>query len=318
MIKNPYLRLISILLALSAYTPVVQTIESTPTPISSEVRPTWTDAVPSQTATPLALPTIAFPTLPAPMGTPLNPTPFVRVPETECFVTAMEARIRIEVAPFISASQLVPTLEPGVAYRAMDIYPTYYQLFRDGVAVGWADYRSLGLSSEGAGCARLFLRPPETRSLSEFPGLCFLTAVEQTGTFQDDALTEPSGINLSPSSLPYVVLWRSRKSIFTSIGQAGPSFYVSADKVSLNGACEGIPTSGTVTTAGWIWSQPDGQQGEKLLPLSVGQRVDVEGIPLDGNRPPDASTAGAWVQIPVENPGEIIFGWVWSGLIALD
>lgn len=263
-------------------------------------------------------PPTLIPPIPSHTATLFSPTPYSGLPETDCFVTASKGGIQIEAAPFISAYKLLPTMEPGVPYQVVDIYPTYYQLARNGSPVGWVDYRSIGLSSKGAGCTGLFERPADTRALTDFPGLCFFTIDSPIETFNDSALTEPF-ITISASQ-PYVVLWKSRKSYFTSLSHAGPSFYVPAEGVSTFGACEGIPTSGTVTTAGWLWSKPDGQQGEKLMPLTAGLRVHIEGIPVDGNRPPDSNTEGAWVQAVVERAKWEHFwlGMVCSGIVGLS
>ena len=126
-------------------------------------------------------------------------------------------------------------------------------------------------------------------------------------------MTEPFFIKLAPSPDAFVVLWRSRKSIFTSLGHAGPSFHVPAENVSLFGDCAGIPTSATVATSGWLWSEPDEGQGEKLLRLSVGMHLHVE-----GDRPPDSSGQAAWVQALFEQEGQRVSGWVWSALLTFD
>jgi hypothetical protein len=206
--------------------------------------------------------------------------------------------------------KLLPKMELGVIYQAIDIHPTFYQLSRDGVPLGWVEYITTGLSTEGPGCARLFQRPPGTHFLSDFPGLCVFTINSPTQMFFDSALTEPA-MRFERSSQPFVVLWKSRKSIFTSLGHAGPSFYSPTDNVSIFGDCDGIPTSATVTTAGWLWSWPDESQGEKLIRLTVGLRLHIE-----GNRPPDSSGEAAWVQAVVE--GQSFSGWVWSALLSFD
>jgi hypothetical protein len=93
--------------------------------------------------------------------------------------------------------------------------------------------------------------------------------------------------------------------------KAGPSFHVPLDKVSTSAACDGIPAPATVTTSGWLWSEPDESRGEKLLQLTAGMRLHIE-----GDRPPDSSGEAAWVQAVVEE--ETFSGWVWSGLVSFD
>jgi hypothetical protein len=209
-------------------------------------------------------------------------------------------------------------MEPGVIYQAIDIHEQFYQLALDGIPVGWVQYIDVfpteGLSTDGPGCDRLFARRSISRPLTEFPGLCLFTATSLTETFFDSTLTEPFFISLSPSSPPFVGLSKTRKSIFTLLSHAGPSFHAPLDKVSTSAACAGIPTSATVTTAGWLWStKPDERQGEKLMRLTVGLRLHIE-----GNRPPDSSGEGAWVQAVVENQSESVSGWVWSALLSFD
>lgn len=319
--------------AIASPTPVTHAPELTQTSVpSGSQEPTW---VPLSTialtpgATLASLPTFDFSSLPTPL-TPLPtfdgstlPTPFptatLSVPtlgpgtlEPECFVTASTEGIQLELGPFISRYRLLPKMEPGVIYQAIDIYPTFYQLARDGVPVGWVEYITTGLSTEGAGCARLFGRPAGMRSSAALSGLCFFTPDAPTETFQDSGLTEPHFIEVSPPA-EFVVLWKSQKSIFTSLSHAGPSFYVPANKVKTFGNCAGIPAPATVTTAGWLWSMPDEGQGEKLLRLSAGMRLHIE-----GNRPPDGSGQSAWVQAVFDQENESINGWIWSGLVSFD
>jgi hypothetical protein len=208
-------------------------------------------------------------------------------------------------------------MEPGVIYQAIDIHERYYQLARDGIPVGWVQYIDVfpteGLSTEGPGCARLLARPPVTRPLTDFPGVCLFTATSTTGTFNDSKLTEPFFISISPSSGPFVGMAKTRKSIFTLLSHAGPSFHAPLDKVSTTAACAGIPAPATVTTAGWLWSMPDEGQGEKLLRLTAGMRLHIE-----GDRPPDSSGEAAWVQAVFDQENESIVGWIWSGLASFD
>lgn len=94
---------------------------------------------------------------------------------------------------------------------------------------------------------------------------------------------------------------------------ACPSFHAPLDKVSTSAACDGIPASATMTMASWLWSKPDEQTGEKLLQLTAGMRLHIE-----GNRPPDGSGESAWVQAVFERQKESISGWIWSALLSFD
>ena len=284
-------------------------------------------AAPSPTPVPLPtlslLPTFDFSATVVP---PLVPTSFPTAtlsvptlgpgtPETECFITASKGGIQLRLGPSFSAYRLLPEMEPGVIYQAIDIHEQYYQLALDGVPVGWVQYHDVfpteGLSTEGPGCARLFARRNDTRPLTEFLGLCLFTANSPTETFQDSALTEPFFISISPSSGPFVGLSKSRRSIFTLLSHAGPSFHAPLDKVSTSAACDGIPASATVTTSGWLRSKPDEQTSEKLLQLTAGMRLHIE-----GDRPPDSSGEAAWVHAIVE--GQPFSGWIWSVLVSFD
>ena len=314
--------------AIASPIPVTQLLELTQTSVPTPSQePTWVP-LPTIALTPGAtlasLPTFVFSSLPTPL-TPLPtvdvstlPTPLPSLgpgtPETECFVTTSKDGIQLELGPFISRYRLLPKMEPGVIYQAIDIHPTFYQLARDGVPMGWVEYITTGLSTEGAGCARLFGGPSHILSPSDFPGLCVFTANRPTQSFQDSALTDPHFIGISASDTnPFVVMWKSQKSIFTCLSHAGPCFYVPTNTVRTFGNCEGIPTSATVTTAGWLWSKPDEGQGEKLLRLTAGMRLHIE-----GNRPPDGSGESAWVQAVFDQENESIAGWIWSGLVSFD
>lgn len=322
--------------AIASPTPVTQVLELTQTSVPTpSQQPTWVP-LPTIALTPGAtlasLPTFDFSNLPTPL-TPLPTfdvstlrTPFATAtlsvptlgpgtPETECFVTASGEGIPLRLGPSFSAYRLLPKMEPGVIYQAIDIHERYYQLARDGIPVGWVQYIDVfpteGLSTEGPGCDRLFARLPDTRPLTDFPGVCLFTATSPTETFNDSNLTEPFFISISPSSGPFVGMAKTRKSIFTLLSHAGPSFHAPLDKVSTSAACDGIPASATVTRSGWLWSKPDEAMGEKLLRLTPGMRLHIE-----GNRPPDGSGESAWVQAVVE--GQPFSGWIWSGLASFD
>ena len=321
--------------AIGSPTPVTEVLQLTQTsaPIPSQ-EPTWVP-LPTIALTPEAtlasLPTFNFSDLPAPL-TPLPTfavsalrTPFPTetlslptlgpgTPETECFVTASKGGIQLRLGPSFSAYRLLPEMEPGVRYQAIDTHEQYYQLALDGIPVGWVQYLDVfpteGLSTEGPGCDRLFTRP-RSGPLTEFPGLCLFTATSPTETFQDSNLTAPFFISISPSSGPFVGLAKTRKSIFTLLSHAGPSFHAPLDKVSTSAACAGIPAPATVTTSGWLWSKPDEAMGEKLFHLTPGMRLHIE-----GNRPPDGSGQSAWVQAVVQE--QPFSGWIWSGLVSFD
>lgn len=278
----------------------------------------------TQDATLASLPTISFnktpinnTLIPFPTNTLSVPTLGPGTPETECFISASKGGIQLRLGPSFSAYRLLPEMEPGVIYQAIDIHEQYYQLALDGVPVGWVQYIDVfpteGLSDlEGPGCDRLLARP-RSHPLTEFPGLCLYTAISPTETFQDSALTEPFFISISPSSGPFVGMTKTRKSIFTLLSHAGPSFHAPLDKVSTSAACDGIPAPATVTTPGWLWSKPDEATGEKLLQLTAGMHLHIE-----GNRPPDGSGKSAWVQAVFEQQNESISGWVWSALLSFD
>ena len=341
--KKSFAIFLTLIVAVSACATATQTEEFPPTPQSSEIPsptpppgltllPTISFASPS-TADVSSLPTLdpsTFPTVnlssiptlapatlwPSAMPLPTQPTYYAYYgspePNADCFATASIEGIRLHPGPFISANQLLPTMEPGVRYQVVDNYPRFFQFARDGEAVGWVEYMTTGLSSEGMDCAAIFGRPHDARSLRDFPGLCFFTVNRPTQMFFDSALTKPA-MRFEPPSQPFVVLWESRKSIFTSLGHAGPSFYSPTDNVRIFGDCDGIPTSATVTTAGWLLSKPDESQGEKLLRLTIGIHLHIE-----GKRPPDSSGEAAWVQAVAEIQGKRIIGWVWSGLLTFD
>lgn len=256
---------------------------------------------------------------PAPVSTPVSG--FTALPTAafveDCLVIAKQNGIRLEIAPFISQSRLLPTMEPGVVYSAVDIHPTYFQLARDNTPVGWVDYRIIGVSSDGAGCPALFDRPADTRPLTDFPGLCFFTPIDTAQLFADSDLTDPAlGVLSAPETS--VVLWKTTKSVFTSFGHAGPSFYVAAADVAISGECAGVPTSGTVSSPGWLRSAPDGRLGEDLIPLPVGTQLHIEGAPVSGRGPLPSSADGQWFQAVLNDQETQTAGWVWSEFVTLE
>jgi len=115
----------------------------------------------------------------------------------------------------------------------------------------------------------------------------------------------------------YVVLLKYSKSYFTSEGHAGPSYFVDASKVHTIGDCDNVPYVGKMAADGWLWSEPDGQLGEKLRMLTAGTTVYIQEGPVSGQKPPTVQEDGVWYFVLVGRQELDNFGWVWSTLISL-
>jgi len=200
-----------------------------------------------------------------------------------------------------------------ITYQASNIYPPYYELALDDQPLGWVDYRQLTIASLGPGCNQL---PVDTRTLSDFPGLCTITANGEVQTFTNRLLTEPyQTITPTQSSVPLLKL---EQVYLASSGDVGANFFVDASLVSTHGDCDHIPSTGITTANGWLWSQPDGEKGEALVPLTPGYRVFIQEGPVEGAGPPSLSEDGAWYFVLVSPPEDGLTGWLWSSYFFIE
>ena len=289
--------------------------------------PTWTltaTSIPSHT--PVRSPTLTF--TPFPSATPLpatwtrTPTPDPRTPtvtstttpttDPSCYVFALEAGVPIQSAPYIDPYRVLPTMSPTTTYQATGIYSTYYELALDDEPVGWVDTRQLTLASQGPGCYQL---PSDTRSLSDFPGLCTIVPGDFE-IFTDRALQVP--YQPITSTQTYVVLLNSAEVVLISTGESGSGLFVDARQAQPSGDCDTVPSTGISTTNGWLWSQPDGEKGEAFAPLLPGYPVFIQKGPVEGPGPPSTSQTGAWYYVLVSPAAEGLSGWVWSSRIFID
>jgi hypothetical protein len=203
-------------------------------------------------------------------------------------------------------------MSPTITYQATSIYPPYYELALNDEPLGWVDYRQLTLASQGPGCNQL---PSDTRNLSDFPGLCTI-APGDLEIFTDRALQVP--YQPITSTQTYVVLLNYAEVILISTGESGSGLFVDAGQVSPSGDCEAVPSTGITTAKGWLWSQPDGENGEAFAPLLPGYWVFIQKGPVEGPGPPSTRQTGAWYFVLVSPPAEGLAGWVWSSLIFID
>jgi hypothetical protein len=204
-------------------------------------------------------------------------------------------------------------MSPTSTYQATSIHPTYYELALDDESVGWVNYRSLTLASQGAGCNQL---PTDDRELTEFPSLCFFEANGEVQTYIDRTLSKP--YQMITSTISYVLLLQYSDVFYSSVSDTGPGFFVDAGQVSTFGACEAVPYAGFTIANGWLWSLPNGQIGKQIAPLESGRRVFIQEGPIPGTNPPYINGEGAWYFVLVSPAEEGLSGWVWSSLIFIE
>ena len=106
--------------------------------------------------------------------------------------------------------------------------------------------------------------------------------------------------------------------LYSSSGESGPGFFISAEQVSTWGSCGSIPYAGLTVTDTWLWSQPDGRSGEQLEKIRPAQRIFIQEGPVQGARPPDVSTDGRWYFVMVSPSNDQKYGWVWSSNIFIE
>jgi len=305
-----------------------QTLPTFPPPTQRSVKtlpPTWTLTASVQPSeTPVRPATLTFTPLPSvtPQPSTLTPSPTSDHPTptatatltptqiTGCLVTALEEGVVMEIAPFYDPHRLRPTMEPVIPYQAVTESPTYWEVMRDGESVGWVDYRLVTIDIQGPECDNL---PIDTREFTEFPGLCFFTPDgNEIPTYNDSELNEPRDTISGTGS--YVISAQLENAYFTIISHAGPSFYVESSQVRSFGDCDGVPKSATIIADGWLWSQPDGQTGEQIGPLTSGTRVYIQEGPINGPKPPDIEADGAWHLVLVGSREDNLSGWIWSSI----
>jgi hypothetical protein len=228
-------------------------------------------------------------------------------------MTALEEGVVIDQAPWIDLYRILPTMEPNVAYQAVGVHPTYAEIHRDGVPVGWVDYRLLAVDMDGPDCGSL---PTDPREITDFPHLCFVIPTEPMDSYADSSLTEVFHISVSPPN-PYIAIRKTEKSYFTPLSHAGPSFYVDASRVTTMGNCATLPSSAIMTTAGWLWSQPNGESGSHVIPLAEGDIVYIQVSSVDGPPPPESSGPGQWYEALTSRSLGSETGWIWSGIFDL-
>ena len=293
----------------------------TPIPTGTKVifPATWTELPPTNTSTntptPANSPTITPTDTPTPTTSQIipsadtDPSPtlnWLKAPLPDCFYTVSEPGVRILTAPFIDPDRTLPTMEPGKPYLAIVDKPTYSLIIDNGQPLGWVDYRLIALSMEGSDC----LSRQDGREITDFTTLCFFTPFEETETYFNSDLTEPSG-KLIPSS-SYVLLRKSTINYYSAVGHAGPSFFVDPETVYTHGNCDNVPSLGEINTETTLYSLPPEESGSVISNLSVGQTILIQTQTKSGNPPPGISITGYWVLVRLPGNYEDINGWIWS------
>jgi hypothetical protein len=152
--------------------------------------------------------------------------------------------------------------------------------------------------------------------LTAFPNLCFFTPDGEIMTYEDRALTEP--YQTITSTIKNVLLLKYSDVLYTSTGEPESGIFVSADQVITSGACETVPYAGLTTAETWLWSQPDGENGQQLEKIQPAQRIFIQEGPIRGSNPPSVSTDGGWYFVMVGNPDKYRSGWIWSSYVFVE
>lgn len=282
----------------------------TPTVRSQPPSPTGSLSMDSEAGTPTPTPTATF----TPTGTrEVTPgaTSTVNYSAISCTVTALEGGVELLTAPFFSDNRILPTMEPGYAYQAADIYPTYIRLLRDEQEAGWVDYRLLAVEFEGEDCLE---QPYYEGDLTDFDTLCFMRATPVADTYSDRELTEPFMLTVGPE-YSYVVVTRLQGAYASCVGHAGPCFYVDADEVEISGSCDDVPFSAEVITEAELWPEPSTEGVEPILTLPVGTRLSVQNESVQAPPPPEAPKDGRWLLVKLPRSFDGQSGWLWSAFI---
>ncbi len=303
-----------------------QTTEE-PTPVIIELQtpvfpPTWTPTPrPTQnviTSTPLpefGIPT-PTPTMtstpPAPPEGTLPPTPTVNFSRYKCTVSTNELGIELYQAPYFSDSRILPTMEPGYAYNAVEDFPTMTRLLQRGETAGWVDYQMIAIHQEGPDCGRLPIYPGD---LSDFDDvLCFMVADPPAETYMDAGFTVPEGTMITDDPA-YVISGTSNSYYGSCVGHAGPCFYVNPADVELVGRCDDLPRSGETITETQLWSDPNPERGSVIHTIPAGEVLLVQAESATGSPPPGGTADGTWLRVKLTGPIPILNGWVWSSFI---
>lgn len=297
--------------------------EATAIPVTSTPRsapalpPTWT-ASPQPTAEPAEGGEAATGT---PTPTPTERPQSTRIPlvlgtptpdltSIQCTATANDEGIELMTAPYFADNRIVPTMEPGFPYQAVQTYPTMVRLLRNGSTAGWIDYRLIAVDFEGADC---FAQPRYQGDLTDFDSLCFMYADPPVEAYRDRELTEP--MQLEVGATPhYVVHSRSGDLYSSCVGHAGPCFVVEADSVEITGACKDVPRSAEVAEEAQLFSEPD-SESEVIAEIDDDEVVSVQAESQPGEPPAGAGEEGEWRLIKYYVEGKPRSGWLWSGWI---
>lgn len=259
-------------------------------------------------------------TPPAVMGTAsptVSPTPFFDIftDDGSCKVVAMEGGIALQIAPFPQFYHVLPTMEPGIPYAVTERHEINYHLARDGANVGWVDNLLALLAIESAGdCYSL---PEVHKTLEEFPALCTFVVDSVQEAYTDPNLKELHFFEVLPD-ITYVAELAYNNSYLTSEGHAGPSYFVDATKVQLQADCDQLPRAGRMIADGELWSEPNGESGQKLQLLTADTSVYIQAQKSDGPGPPEISERGEWYYVLIRERGVESVGWVWSTLVSLE
>lgn len=165
---------------------------------------------------------------------PASPTVLVHAATAwpGCQVWTDQTGVELLPGPFPQPGRALPTMEPGVKYETGLLYPTYFELIRDGLSAGWADYRWVALHREGDRCLQ---QPQYQGPITTFQSHCFLQ-VKASAAGTDES------IDRFAPGMRYVVISGSQTggSYGSCLGPDGPCFTLPAEAVELMGDCSWV------------------------------------------------------------------------------
>lgn len=203
---------------------------------------------------------------------------------------------------------------PSVTYQAITYHPTYYELVLDDEVVGWVDYRSQSVWSEGPGCSNL---PFDDREWMDFPGTCFFTTDGAVDVYEDSALIQY--YDTFPGGYPHRILLRYKDVYYSNDAMGAPHIFVDASQVQIHGDCESIPRAGRTIADVELWSHPNGQSGHQVNSLATASRISIQEGPVAGPKPPGASESGSWYLVRGQwHKDGTPSGWIWSSYFRFE
>ena len=281
----------------------------TPQPPTQTLPTTEQGFLESETPTPTPTPTHT-PTTTVERTPP--PTSSVDFSKVRCTASTQEDGIELLQVPYFQDSHILPTMEPGYIYQAVELYPTLVRLTRGGQTAGWVDYRSLALDFDGPDCLYQSTYPGGITDFDDY--LCFIVADPPADTYLDQDLAVSTGSTIG-STPQYVLSTMSSGPHVTCVGHAGPCFFVDASAVETIGRCHDLPRSAETISETQLMSQPNPSTSSPIYLIPAGKIVIVQNESVSGPPPANAPADGLWLLVKLYVQNEPLAGWVWSAHI---